>query len=99
MFMKPLRITACKDVFWSVTASDLPVRGSGATPREAMDDLAVHLVEAVGRFRRRGGSSDDPLGVLFSEYIDPGRPCPDPDIKVCGESIQFDPTHPDNDEA
>ena len=84
MFTKPLRITARKDIFWSVSASDLPLRGSGATPREAMDDLAGHLVEAVGKLRIRG-SGDDPMRALFSEYIDLGRPCPDPDVKLCGD--------------
>ena len=84
MFRKPLRITARKDVFWSVSASDLPVRGSGATPREAMDDLADHLVEAVGKLRNRE-STDDPMRALFSEYIDLDRPCPDPDVKLCSD--------------
>ena len=84
MFRKPLRITARKDVFWSVSASDLPVRGSGATPREAMDDLADHLVEAVGKLRIRE-SEDDPMRALFSEYIDLDRPCPDPDVKLCSD--------------
>ncbi len=84
MFVNPLRITARKDIFWSVSASDLPVRGSGATPREAMDSLAEHLVEAVGKLRIRG-SEDNPMRALFSEYIDLDMPCPDPDVKLCGD--------------
>ncbi len=49
-----------------------------------MDDLAEHLVEAVGKIRLRE-PTDDPMRALFSEYIDLDRPCPDPDVKLCGD--------------
>lgn len=80
----PLRITARKDIFWSVSASDLPVRSSGATPREAMDSLAEYLVETVGKLRIRE-SEDNLMRALFSEHIDLDRPCPDPDVKLCSD--------------
>ncbi len=82
VFRKPLLLAAHRDVSWTVAASDLPLRGSGATVREAMDDLASSLVETVRKIRR-GSSANDPIRILFSGYIDLDRPCPDPYAHSC----------------
>lgn len=77
---KPLRVTAKKDECWSVSTIDLPIpiKGTGATPMEAMDDLVstlmVVVIYHVQRYRE-----DVPERILFSEYIDLDKPCPEPE--------------------
>ena len=85
MFEKPLPLTAIKGVLWSVSASDLGLIGSGTTPEEAMDDLASAIEEAVDSIRDHGASVNDRMRVVISGYVDLDRPCPDPDVELCGD--------------
>lgn len=85
MFREPLPLIASKDAAWSVSVPDLRVNGHGATPEEALDDLASAIVTAVGSIHNCRTSTDDSARALFSRYIDLDRPCPDPDVRVCSD--------------
>ena len=79
---KPLQVTAKKDACWTVSTIDLPipVKGTGATPTEAMDDLVSTLMVVVIHHVQRY-IEDDPIRIRFSEYIDLDKPCPEPEKK------------------
>ncbi len=85
MFREPLTLMASRSEVWSVTSPDIQVSGHGASPEEALDDLVSAIVAAVGSIRNRRGSVNDPARAMFSRYIDLERPCPDPDVKRCGD--------------
>lgn len=77
---KPLQVTAKKDACWSVSTIDLPIpiKGTGATPMDAMDDLVSTLMIIVIHHVQRY-IEDDPIRIRFSEYIDLDKSCPEPE--------------------